>query len=326
MDLSNGKTWLLRGVRWGLAGAGVFLACVIVSVHGVSAELSEQSLRLGRNLGAFQRFAGDETALLWNGQELSFHVRTVSEPVSQIVESFVHACGSDRNRTLDEMTSALQSRGATPPRNMARSLILRDVRDEAEGTGVCFAGLAEAGLSEAVERLGRFAVDLDVTELGPVRYVYARKIAAGTQLFLITAEGPLSLARLFPADGEDAEGSELIEGARPKSSVRSMSLRMVKSPYAINAYESTDSATQVLSDYAAQAQARGYEALDLEQLSEGVVSTPPAPAAAALRVLRNGDALLIATGLERASGSVMSVVKMPRPVAEPRPDVLAENQ
>lgn len=326
MSSSNTTTWrrtIWRVAGWGLAAAALLLACLVWSARGVAAELSEQSLQLGRSLGEWQRFAGNETAVLWNGQELSFHAQTVNEPVSQVVQNFARACGAERNRTAAELTSTLQDLGAEPPRDVSRALILRELRGEAEGTGLCFAGLAEAGISEAVERFRRFTVDMDLTEIGPVRYLYARKLPAGTQLFLITAEGPLSLKRVWSTDGKDVEGTEPIAGARPKSSVRFMSLRTLSSPFALNAYESTQRATQLLSDYAAQAQTLGYEALDLEQLSQGIVPTPQT--AREVRVLRNGDALLIATALDRASGSVMSVVQMPRAVADPGPEAWAEN-
>ena len=277
-----------------------------IAARAVHADLSESSLRLGRGLGAFQRFAGPTTNVVWNGQEIAFQSKTVPASVQSVIEDFVATCKP--GVVGDELATRLGQSGAKASSLMQRLLVLRDRRGESEGTAVCFAGLTDAGLTGMAERFKRFAANLDLSELGATRYLYARQIPAGTQLLFLTADGPLKLDRLAPSDGRDAEGHEPIAGARPKHSVRLISAHTPELPYGLTTYRSSLAPGALLSDYAQQAKDRGYELVDLDQVIQRDVSAALA-SRADYRVLKNSKGALIASAIPDGSGSLLSIVQ-----------------
>jgi hypothetical protein len=288
------------------------VAAGVIVARAVHADLSETGLRFGRGLGAFQRFAGATTELVWNGQAIAFHSQTVPASIDQVIDDFVGAC--DAGAVSDELATRLGTQHAADRSLIQRLLVLRDRHSDEEGTAVCFAGMAEGGLAGFAERFKRFARNLDLAELGAARYLYARQIANGTQLLLLTADGPLKLARLLPSDGRDAEGFEPIAGARPKSSVRMISAHTPKLPYGLTTYRSTLPPSALVSDYAAQAEKQGYAVVDLDRIAKRNVSEQLS-ARAEYRVLEHGNGAWIATAIPDGDGSLLSVVQMALPAS-----------
>jgi hypothetical protein len=242
--------------------------------------------------------------------------------VKDVLDDFVRVCSRDATGVSDELAERL----GAPEREAAssliqRALVLRDRRGDAEGTAVCFAGLSDQGLVGLAERFKRFAASMDLSELGAARYLYARKIASGTQLFMIAADGPLRLDRLIPREGEDAQGPEPIAGARPRDSVRLISAHAASLPYGVTTYRSKLAPGPVLDDYATQAAGHGYALIDVDQVSERPLSAALA-SRAEFRVLRGSGATLIATAIPDAGGSQLSIVQLlgagvPRMAARP---------
>jgi hypothetical protein len=192
---------------------------------------------------------------------------------------------------------------------LQRLFVMRDQREDAEGTALCFAGLGEGSLSDVTARFRRFAETLDLRELGALRYVYLRKNERGTHVIFVTADGPLSLARLWPTDGHDADGNEPIAGARPKDSQRFISAKLVGATRGLTAYRSPRPAAESLQDYAAQVAAGGYEVLDFAAVGGGEKSLGLEDGVD-LRVLRKDGQMLIATSMPDGAGSFLSVVSL----------------
>jgi len=299
------------GRRWrvGLGFAVVALAVSFFSARGLAAEAGEKGLFFGQQLGAFQIFSGRATDVVLNGQRLTLHTSTVKRPVSEVLRDFVRVCHEGSAPAAEQFASSIAAGSSSDLAAIQRMLVMRDQRGELEGTSLCFAGLGEEGLSSVVTRFKRFAERLDVSELGALRYLYARKTVAGTHVIFVTAPDSLDLAELMPADGEDAKGVDPIAGVRPKDAVRFLSAQLAGEASGFTAYRTTRPAAETLSDYAEQVRATGYEVLDFRQLSQG-----EEPAALGrgvdLRILRRGERTLVATSMPSDSGSLLSVVQL----------------
>ena len=305
----DGRPRLRR--RW-VVGLYVSLAvcsAAFMSARGFAESIGERSAFLGQQLGAFEAFAGRSTEVMLNGQQLSVHSSTVSQPVGEVLRAFVSVCQADSAGAASEFAERI---GAERDRDLPaieRMLVMRDQRGEQEGTSLCFAGLGHGGMFALLARIERFAEQLDVSELGALRYLYVRKVATGTHVLFITAPGRLALADMLPTEDGDAVGRDPVPGARPRESVRFLSARLLGADNGITAYRSTRPAAEVLADYEAQLRATGFELLELPQL-DAAERSAAFGAGVDLRVLVRGSQTLIATAIPNDAGSALSVVQM----------------
>jgi hypothetical protein len=314
MDRASSKP--TRNVRshaarwWRLAAYCTLIALLgfALTARSLAREAGERSLLFGQQLGNFQIFAGRSTDLVLNGQQLSLHTQVVQRPIRDVLDDFAKVCRAGNERVAAEFAEHVSG----SPRELAalqRLFVMRDQRGDAEGTALCFAGLGAGRLSDVTARFSRFAETLDLSELGPVRYLYLRKNERGTHVIFVTSTGRLSLERLWPTDGRDVDGAEPIAGARPKDSVRFISARLVSAPRGLTAYRTPRPAAEALRDYADQVRAGGYEVLDFAAVGGGEKSLG-LEAGVDLRVLRKDGQMLIATSLPDGTGSFLSVVQL----------------
>jgi hypothetical protein len=307
---TTGRGNIARWCRLAIYFSVIGIVALGLSARSFASELGERGRLLGQQLGAWQIFSGMRTNVVLNGQHLSLHTHTEPRPVSEVLRDFVSLCGSGNERATAEIAASISARGAKPPAALQRLFVVQDQRGELEGTALCFAGLGDGGIAGLFSRFGRFAKKLDASELGALRYLYLRKVATGTHVIFVTADGPLSLTRLWPSDGSDAEGVEPIAGARPTGSVRFMSAQLSEAPHGFTAYRTPRPAADVLSEYAEQVVASGYEVLDLPQISGGETASAALGKGVDMRVLRRGEHTLIATSMPNGSGSFLSVVQL----------------
>ena len=305
------KTRRSRAAPWmrlAIYCALVALAAFLLTMRSVAAAAGERSLLFGRQLGSFQVFAGRSTDVVLNGQQLTLHTQVVQRPVRAVLDEFAKVCRGGSARATAEFAEHVSS-STLEVAALQRLFVMRDQRDDVEGTALCFSGLGEGSLSDVTARFRRFADTLDLRELGALRYVYLRKNERGTHVIFVTSEGPLSLARLWPSDGRDVDGAEPIAGARPKDSVRFISARLLGATRGFTAYRSLQPAAESLRDYAEQVRAGGYEVLDFAAVGGGEKSLELGEGVD-LRVLRKDGQMLMATSMPDGSGSFLSVEQL----------------
>jgi hypothetical protein len=301
---SRAAPWLRLGLYCSLIGSvGLGLA-----VRSVAAAAGERGMLIGQQLGKFQMFAGRSTDVVLNGQQLTLHTKMVQRPVRDVLDDFAKTCRGRSSRATAEFAESVSS-STLEIAALQRLFVMRDQRADVEGTALCFAGLGEGSLSDITTRFRRFAETLELRELGALRYVYLRKNERGTHVLFVTAEGPLSLTRLWPTDGRDADGSEPIAGARPKNSQRFFSARLAGATRGLTAYRSPQPAAESLQDYAQQVRAGGYEVLDFAAVG-GAEKPLGLGDGVDLRVLRKDGQMLIATSMPDGTGSFLSVVAL----------------
>ena len=219
-DLPLRTRWMPLARLCGFA-AVLGLASAVWLAHQVRAELAEHALTLGRGLERAPRAPEGTTTLLLNGQQLSLNASVVDRPVERVVDDFVALCGRATGGVHDDIERAIAQGAALPASDEFG--IFRSARGHVDATAACVARAGAGGMRALMDDLGRAISSGDFGLLGQFRYVYARpaRSGAGTQVLSVWSHGSLKLEEAFPSRG-DAAGRDLVQGARPPSSVRTI--------------------------------------------------------------------------------------------------------
>ena len=283
------SSWRARSAAWVrvssflcLVGLGSLYLCV----RGVRAETERTFVPLGGQLSAQlgTAFLGTPQALQINGQTLFFSAKSTQLSIHDVLERFDASCDAASNvdeqlallpevlasPQLTAAASALVRRAAKLPASVVELLVqptrLGVLRNESgtEGHFVCLAQPPQRrGLAGVLRAVREFAASGDVSRLGQLRYVTARKLDTGkTQVLAVWSEGPLLLAALFPKTG-DAPGNDMANVARPRGSRRLFHTTTPGRDYALRLYETPRSAASVLAEYDRELPERGWQALPL---------------------------------------------------------------
>ena len=141
---------------------------------------------------------------------------------------------------------------------LAHLSVLRREADD-EGRLLCFArGRGRRDLGALMHDLRLVAERGDLSQLGKLRYVTARKLKSGkTQLVVVWAEGPLELGALLPRTG-DAPGSDMHDVPRPAGTTRDLCALAVGHAYGLRLYRAKESSAQLLAFYDSELPKRGW--------------------------------------------------------------------
>lgn len=297
---------LSRCARLGLYIAILGSMAMLTLASRVSAGLSEQTLQLGKQLNKFAALSGSVTQLDWNGQRFSVSTRVLHEPVERVLGRFVVLCSRGTAQLAAELTAQLGPSDVLTAGMFQRLLVLRDRPTDQTGTGVCLAGLGEAGLDGLAERVKAFAKSWDISDLGQLRYAFIRKAGPETtHVLLVSSEGPLRLPELVPLDGRDVAGPEVVSGIRPQHSTRILAAAASGSSHVLNAYHVAADARSALADYGAQLEDVGYQPLRPQnhqtiEVTPGVLS----------RTYSRSQHTIVATAQPDTEGSLLAVVQL----------------
>jgi len=185
-------------------------------VGHVGAQADEAMFELGSQAMAFPGHSpGNVRAVRVNGVVLSLRTQVVESPLAETLRHYERLC-SRTGATLSPYAQIF-SHFATR----------KGVRDS-DGYVACI-DLAVTGLETIVRKFSRFSETWDLSELGPIRYVYARRAEArpSRDTFVLTlwTEGSLDLSHLLPIAGDDAPGSDLPGVPRPSGAQRILSAK-----------------------------------------------------------------------------------------------------
>lgn len=283
-----------RGLRLATYLAIVFAAISALTLRSVHGSVGEAALALGRQLTRFEDVTRSSYRVQLNGERVNVASATLDGPISTILERFERACvaGSPFAVEPDAPRSERPLERALTPR---AGVLRRDT--DAEGLLVCLVRAPDDRLT-LEQRWARFNETLELSEVGLLRYVYARRTPSGrTQLFVAWTDGPFRLGSLLADVDADAPGDDLRDGARPLSSVRLLTARIEGTEHATRIYASDLAPDAVLRAFDRDMQGQGWRSL----LVRDIVENGRAYA-------RDGvDALIFA--FPDARGSVVSVVE-----------------
>jgi hypothetical protein len=260
----------------GLLSLGLSYWCV----RSAYAETEQKVWKLGQQLLAElgPSVVGEPQGVLLNGQALFVASRQSELAVRQVLDRFAAGCsGPEAPDALFAAPPELRERAAQPNKAeaaapaAARKLIEEPARfgvlraeSEEGGQLACLARRARPrGLAALVEGAREFLASGDLSHLGDLRYVAARKLANGkTQVLAVWSEGEFRLGALFPEHG-DAPGSDMPEVTRPPESTRSLCALAPGHSFGLRLYDSRRPVREVVAFYDRALPAAGWEPLPL---------------------------------------------------------------
>jgi hypothetical protein len=236
-----------------LAGPAAWLAldALQARAHELAGDAGARMLAYGEQ----HQLEGVNTLML-NGLALRMQAGTTAEPPRRVLDELGARCRARAGQLREQLQQA--AHGKLPPRIAARALDPSvQLADEHSGFLGCLdLGGDRVSPSELLARARRFSVEADVAELGALRFAWARKQARATRFVTVWSDGPLPLARAFPASG-DAPGSDAPGMPRPAHSRRVLSAWAVGAAPLLVAYESDAPVTTAFREYAAVLRSAG---------------------------------------------------------------------
>ena len=301
-----------RSVRRRLAScarvAG-FITCLIgtgavAAVVNAQGEARAATVELGRGLLEMRELLGSQTEIRINGNRMYAGGAHVASPLPAVLDRFEQHCRElgwqlDQNETesfAKSVQTKLAALGAT-------SLTVSGQRSEDEGVVVCLLAPPSAhGAKQFLERAREFSVTGDLGRVGDIRYVSARKSAAGgTDVVTVWTEGPFNMKTLTDTE-HDAPGSDLKGVARPEGSRRIMDVDMANGQYGLKSYR-----VRALAEPALESYARGLGRSGWREMTTGI--TPGTTLRQSRTFEKDGAALVVSAHAE-GDGARVDILQM----------------
>jgi len=255
------STWLRV---FGLLRATGVVICISLTLLGclfssAKAKVGESLVHFGEQLSALTRAEAHST-------ESRLHINGLE------VHRFTASTSLDVKETLNRLqTFCSEHGGLETPNALPKSAPVNSIqphaaalggtyRFESERAGVlaCIDTQRPLGVSELTTRLQQFVKTGNLSAIGSLRYVLARREKSVTSLLVLWTGGDASLLQMFPKTG-DAPGYDVPDVPRPRQATRVFSANEDGAPYSLTTYQAP--ATSPASDiewYKAQLQQRGW--------------------------------------------------------------------
>jgi hypothetical protein len=235
-----------------LLSSGVWLA--LDSLHARASELIDDA---GAGLFAVVAQGKLEAAhtVLLNGLRLRLLTGTSDDPPERVSAVLAERC---RSRS-GELAVQLQehAHGKLSP-TIARALDPVLQLDDPNGgfVGCLDLGAGRVAPEELLARIGRFARNADVAEIGALRFAWVRREGRRTRFVALWSDERVPLRDAFPPVG-DAPGSDVPRFPRPNATRRVLSAWQEGAAPMLVAYESSLPPERALHDYEVVLQASG---------------------------------------------------------------------
>lgn len=216
----------LLGVGRVLACAAVLLSvCLLLGARHAQAKFGEELSGFGHHLLSWHnsRPHSGVRSLHLNGASFRLLTLTVDKSLTDTLDHFEDECDATGG-----LLGPLGSLGLAPNR----------IRREANGEGMlaCFDSGGRLELEELIERVERFTVSADLSDIGALRYVFVRGNDETTTALVLWTLGPIPLKDMFPPEG-DAPGYDPQDLPRMPGTRRTLSASEAMNPYSVALYE-----------------------------------------------------------------------------------------
>lgn len=223
-----------------------------LTARSVSASVSEKALALGRSLSDWHGAVGSSTTVSLNGEEVTVSSFRSSQSLDALFRAFALLCEREVSDAPRELVAEAAKQSGKPVE--APAGVFRLGGGNTEGALVCFSGATE--LPTLAGKIRQFTQSGDLATIGQLRYLFAKRSGDRTQGLLLSSSGSLRLAKLFP-EGE-AEGRDLIDGARPRGSTRLLALCAQGADHGLTIHRSPEPVSAALASYEMQLERAGY--------------------------------------------------------------------
>jgi hypothetical protein len=275
--------------------------CAWLALDALRARAHELAGDAGARMLAYgeqHQLEGVHTLML-NGLALRMQAGSSADLPEQVLAVLGARC---RARAGQLPVSLLETaRGKLPPRIAARAFDpVIELADERSGFLGCLdLGAQRLEPSELLARARRFSAEADVAELGALRFVWARREPRATRYVAVWSDGPLPLARAFPATG-DAPGVDAAGLPRPADSRRVLSAWAIDAQPLLVAYEQRAPLPTALSSYAIALRAAGQR----------VRVGPPEADGSRWLIAERGDAVHAVIASSRGTGTLIAITAL----------------
>lgn len=305
--------WLFRLTTWlgGFTRVTVFMSCLcavswLFYIRSVSAQLGDRAIQVGRGLESMSEFLGPPTQLRMNGAELFVSSQTSPLPVSAVLDRFAAHCTANSGGVSQQLAQMSAADQAKLPAELKpdRFGVMRRMVNDGEGTSACLAQTGNQGIAGFFRRAGEFVETGDLTRIGSLRYVFARKSGEGSHTILVWSERGFNPQTMFP-EGQDAPGRDIPDGVRPPASLRVLHAEVAQANHAIAIYESRESPEGVLQFYRSELAKDGWTSPPLYVKNDQAVEGPGPTRA----FVKNGAGIVVYA--EASAGrTLVSVVQL----------------
>jgi len=232
----------------------VSMAFTVLTIRSVYAAMKESATRIGRDMLKLKDVLGPAQAVHLNGTTIFAGGRHLDMGVKEFLDRFEQHC-EERSAGIEqdlEKLPALRKRAVADEwRNGRRLGVMRTEADDKEGSLSCIVHPEGAsGVFDLVSRIAAFMETGDVSRIGHLRFVFAKKNEelGGSDIVTLWNDGPFNVEQMLANEG-DVPGRDTEAAPRLPDSRRIVSAEVEGVPYALRTYESSRSLSAVLEFY-----------------------------------------------------------------------------
>lgn len=236
------------------AGLGAFAA------RSAVADVSEGSLRVGRELDKLSDLLGKTNELTLNGEKVYFSQASTTEDVGTVLNRFQGHCDEDPGMAGIDWQDLAKTK-LSPTQKPEKNLGVMRNEGANDGVVLCFRrSEGAAGSKTFLNALAAFSKSNDLADIGNLRYVHASRAPNGqTSMQIVWTNGSFKMGNLFPpTDGKDAPGSDSAVLPRPDHSQRILTATAAHTPYVARIYATADDGDKALAAYDGKMESAGW--------------------------------------------------------------------
>ncbi len=245
----------------------VTVVCLVV-LRSAWADFKESTLKVGRELSQLEGLTGDKYRVRLNGESVFISSTVVDEPVNSILDRVERACRS-RAGALPEAwkqvpESMKRDQGISETDAAALGVMRKQI--ESEGEVACLAQPQGRDFSAMVQQIREALQTGDLSRVGHLRYVYARKTKTGRSHVIVAwTEGAFNVFHIVPPKGGEPAGTDSANVPRPEGATRILTAEIDGAPHAVRVYDVPRPDSEVLAAYEPMMARLGFQAISLEK-------------------------------------------------------------
>jgi len=263
------RNYLPRLLRVGAAASVIVIFFTLVFVKQVNAQMNDLAVHFGDELARLPgeqalsgAIDGDFYRVSINGAHANVSSGVTKSDVATVLADMFADCTDHADGMVDDfkdLRHAVQP-GAKRARTGAPGFsAVKELVDNDKGYVVCFANGHEVSQLEAFPLVREAATTGDLTRLGHVRYVTAKKQKDGSTLVVaVWTNSPFNVKTMFPKEG-DTPGSDPVGIARPAGSRRLLTSTVEGAPAAVRVYEVPMNEDEAMAFYSEALPKAGYQ-------------------------------------------------------------------